>query len=71
MMKHSELMQYANAFFMATKLFPTEIAKHIEREMATQPMSRDSVLRVQAYRNVLTAQKANSMAAIADTIVSV
>ena len=72
-MTHSELMQYANTFFMASKLFPSEIEGHITRELhaTTGVMSRYAVLRVQAYRNALKAQQANTMAAIADVEVAV
>jgi hypothetical protein len=67
-MKHWELMQYANAFFMATKLFANEIEAHIAREEATPKPG--SSMRIQAYRNVLKAQAANSMAAVADVEVT-
>lgn len=71
-MTHSELMAYANAFFATVKFFPAEIEALIAREEAGVPtaLSAASRLRVQAYRNVLAAQKANSMAAIADVVVS-
>jgi hypothetical protein len=71
-MTHQELMQYANTFFMAAKLFPNEIEGHIRRELhaVTGTMTREAALRIQAYRNVLKAQKANSMAAIADVEVA-
>lgn len=66
-MTHSELMQYANAFFMAHKLFPAEIEGLIAREAAT---SEPNGFRLQAYANILIAQRANSMAAIADVVVA-
>jgi hypothetical protein len=69
-MTHSELMQYATAFLMAQKLFPAEIEARIAREMTVQPMPRYAVMRVQAYRNMLKAQAANSPLAIADVVVS-
>ena len=64
-MTHSELMAYANAFFATVKFFPAEIEALIARE-EEQTLTPASVLRVQAYRNVLAAQKANDIRVIAD-----
>lgn len=65
MITHAELMQYANAFFMSTKLFPKEIEAHIRRDTELFP-DRMAMLRVQGYRNALDAQASNSTAAIAE-----